>query len=55
MFEITDVEKIYNIKCNKYPPEQLSDKLKDILYEEAVKEVAFMNYINSRGGVKNGH
>ena len=57
MFEmgLTDVDKLYKIKCNKYPVEKLTDKLKNILYDEAVREVAFMNYINSRGGVKNGH
>ena len=49
MFEmgISAVERHYQIKCNKYKPEQLTEKLKKILYEEAEKEVAMMNYVNS--------
>ena len=41
-----DVEKIYKIKCNKYPADKLTDDLKNILYVEAAREVATMNYIN---------
>ena len=43
----TDVERLYKTKCNKYSADKLTDDLKDILYVEAVREVAFMNYVNN--------
>lgn len=52
-FTLDDVLIHYKIKCNKYKPEDLTDRLKDILYKEAVKEARFMNFINS-GGVSTG-
>ena len=44
-----DVQKIYEIKCNKVKPEELTDKMKSILWDEAMVEVATMDYVNSGG------
>ena len=50
-----EVERLYNIKLSKYIKQgvEVSDELDDILYEEAMREVAMSNYINERGR-KNG-
>lgn len=49
---LEDVWELYQIKCRKYKPEKLTERLKDILFREAVNEVQFMNYIDSFGGAK---
>lgn len=43
-----DVLELYEIKCKKYKPEQLTDRLKNVLFHEARKEVQFMNFVNGR-------
>ena len=44
-----DVFELYKIKCRKYKSEQLTDKLRNILFLEAVKELQLMNYISEKG------
>ena len=50
----TDVFELYEIKCRKYKPEQLTERLKGVLFSEAAKELQFMNYINEKGVQANG-
>ena len=38
------VEELYKIKCSKYSAEELTDELRNVLYEEAKKEQAFEMY-----------
>ncbi len=38
------VEELYKIKCSKYSAEELTDELRNVLYEEAEKEQAFEMY-----------
>lgn len=51
MLTATDVEKTYQRKCSKYTPEQLTDKLKALLFYEAAEEISMMNFINSGGKI----
>lgn len=46
-YTVNDVEKLYRIKCRKYKQEQLTERLKSILLEEAATECCMMNAINS--------
>lgn len=52
-----EVERLYNIKLSKYIRQgvEVSDELNDILYEEAMREVAMSNYINERGRLNGLH
>lgn len=47
---LEDIFELYNIKLKKYAPEKLTERLKDILFKEAVSEIQFMNYCYSFGG-----
>lgn len=38
----------FQIKCSKYPKEELSPAFKEILFEEAFNEYAEMENINSK-------
>lgn len=55
--DLDDVEKRFNIKCNKYKEEDLTDELKNILFNESVREAALMNCVNNRSleVMKNRH
>lgn len=45
---IKDIATRYQIKCSKYPKEELSYKLCEILFEEAFNEFHMMNSVNSK-------
>ena len=45
---IKHIANSFQIKCSKYPNEELSPDFRDILFDEAFEEYAEMNYINSR-------
>lgn len=46
ILELEDVIVMYRDKCNKYNPEQLTEKFKDFLYKEALREAQTMNMLN---------
>lgn len=39
-----DVNKLFEIKCKKYNPEQLTEELRNILFQEAITELQFSCY-----------
>ena len=43
------INRAYNIKCNKYAPEALSEPLKEILLAEAIKEVEMFSAFSEVG------
>lgn len=45
---IKDIATRYQIKCGKYPKEELTYKMREILFEEAYNEFCTMNSINSK-------
>lgn len=45
-----DVERLYSRKRNKYKSEGLTDELDEVIYKEALKEVACSAFLN--GGRK---
>ena len=42
------VEKVYETKCKKYKPEQLTQSMREVLYMESIEEVSYMEYMNKR-------
>lgn len=46
---VDEIFELYEIKCRKYKPEQLTERLKGVLFSEAARELSFMEYINSKG------
>ncbi len=44
--EIKRIEELYNIKRRKYDEELITDELDQVLFDEAVKEVACAAYLN---------
>ena len=53
---IRDIVMRYDVKCRKYKAEELTIKMKEILFDEAYKEFCFMEGINNKliGGAENG-
>lgn len=45
---IKHIANSFQIKCSKYPKEELSPDFRDILFEEAFNEYAEMENINSK-------
>ena len=51
MHTYEDLMRIFEAKCKKYPPEELDEDMKMLLYDEAIKEVYTMNTINEGNAV----
>lgn len=51
---LDDIFELYEIKCGKYKPEQLTERLKGVLFREAIAELQLMNYISKKGERQNG-
>lgn len=51
MFTFEDVQRIFEAKCRKYPPEELDEDMKNLLLDEAVNEIRIMNMINKGNAV----
>jgi hypothetical protein len=45
---IKHIANSFQIKCSKYPKEELSPDFRDILFDEAFNEYAEMEHINSK-------
>ena len=45
---IKDIATRFYIKCNKYPKEELTYQLREVLFDEAFDEFCAMDSINSK-------
>ena len=45
---IKDIATRFYIKCSKYPKEELTIQMREILFEEAFDEFCAMDHINSK-------
>lgn len=48
MFTNEHIKRVYEAKCRKYPPAELTEDFKKLLYAEAVNEVNTMAYVSTK-------